>query len=90
MVQALGEANNRNWVQPECKYDPLSGLAFVPTKADEKKGLHVSRETPFPFSSYVCDQSLNRPRTPTRLPPPRFSLPKLRGWPGRALLPRSP
>jgi len=62
---------------------------------ERKKG--VSRETPLSISTdRVSDQSLKRPRTPTRLPPPRFSLPELRGWPGRApcagraLLPRSP
>jgi len=59
-----------------------------------KKG--VSRETPFPFYRSGKRSVLETTRTPTRLPPPRFSLPKLRGWagrapcPGRALLPRSP
>ena len=55
----------------------------------KKRG--VSRETPLSTAGdRLRDQSLKRPRTPTRLPPPRFSLPPLRGWAGRALLPRSP
>jgi hypothetical protein len=75
VVLLLRQADNRNGVGPKCNYDPLPRVVFAASsdKADEKKG--VSRETPFSFSGYVRDQSLNRPRTPTRLPPPRFSLP---------------
>jgi hypothetical protein len=48
----------------------------APAAPTIKKG--VSRETPLSTAAdCASDQSLKRPRTPTRLPPPRFSLPPL-------------
>lgn len=46
-------------------------------RAQKKRGFHV--KPPLDADDGARDQSLKRPRTPTRLLPPRLSLPKLRG-----------